>query len=60
MPNFAVLKDNLVVNVIVTDDKEQGERDLNATLVEVTQESPLEIGWTYDPATGTFTTPIVE
>ena len=45
MANFAVIENNLVVNVIAADDKEQCEKDLNCTLIEITQGG---IGWTWD------------
>jgi hypothetical protein len=45
MANYAVMSDNTVVNVIVTDDKEQGEKDLNCTLIEITDGG---IGWIWD------------
>ena len=49
MPTYAVLnnKKNEVVNIIVTDDKEQSEKDLNATLIEYTDNNPLRIGDKY-------------
>lgn len=59
MPTFAVMNGNTVANIIVTEDKKQGEKDLNATLVEYTAENPAGIGWTYDATTGTFTPPVV-
>ena len=45
MANYAVMSGNTVSNVIVTDDKEQGEKDLRCTLIEITQGG---IGWIYD------------
>jgi hypothetical protein len=45
MANYAVMSGNTVSNVIVTDDKEQGEKDLNCTLIEITEGG---IGWIYD------------
>ena len=60
MATFAVMSENEVTNVIVTDNKEQSEQDLGVTLIEFTQENPAGIGWTYDSATGTFSAPIIE
>jgi carbonic anhydrase len=53
MATFAVInkKDETlytVINVIVTDNKEQAESDLNVTLVEYTPENPAAIGWDFD------------
>ena len=53
MATFAVInKKNetlyTVINVIVTDNKEQAENDLNVTLVEYTPENPAAIGWDFD------------
>jgi hypothetical protein len=45
MANYAVMSGDTVINVIVTDDKEQGEKDLNCTLIEMTDGG---IGWIYD------------
>jgi hypothetical protein len=45
MANYAVMSGNTVSNVIVTDDKEQSEKDLNCTLIEITEGG---IGWTWD------------
>ena len=45
MANYAVMSGDTVSNIIVTDDKEQGEKDLKCTLIEITQGG---IGWTWD------------
>lgn len=59
MATFAVMDGTTVVNIIVTDDKEQGEADLGVTLIEYTETNPAGIGWTYDAETGTFVAPPV-
>ena len=46
MANYAVMNGNTVSNVIVTNDKEQSEKDLNCTLIEITTEGG--IGWNWD------------
>lgn len=46
MPNFAMLSGNTVENIIVADDKHSAEKALQCTLVEITNEQPLGIGWT--------------
>jgi hypothetical protein len=49
MGNFAVLdNNNQVVNIIVTDNKEQSEQDLNAVLVESTEENVAAIGFIWN------------
>jgi hypothetical protein len=53
MATFAVLNkknENIysVTNIIIADDKEQAEKDLNAMLVEYTEDNPAAIGWDYD------------
>jgi hypothetical protein len=57
MATFAVMSGNTVSTVIVADNKEQCEADLGVVLIEYTPENPAGIGWVYDEATGTFTTP---
>ena len=58
MAYFAVLDDNLVVNVIEADTLEIAQKVTKANCVEYTNENPAGIGWTYD---GTiFTQPIIE
>ena len=48
MAIFAVVSGNSVTNVIVADDKEETEKALNVTLIEITSANPAGIGWTYD------------
>jgi hypothetical protein len=58
MAFFAVLDDNLVVNVIEADTVEIAETVTKANCVEYTNENPAAIGWIYDGTT--FTKPIIE
>jgi hypothetical protein len=58
MATFAVMAGAVVRNVIVTDDKEQAEKDLNCVLIEYTPEKPAGIGWTWDGEN--FIPPVVE
>ena len=58
MAFFAVLDDNLVVNVIEADTLEIAQRVTKANCVEYTKENPAAIGWTYDGKI--FTEPIIE
>lgn len=60
MALFAVMDGHSVVNIIVTDNKEQGEQDLNVTLIEYTDDNPAGIGWIYDETTNTFTAPTTD
>ena len=60
MATFAMMSGNTVENIIVTDDKEQAEKDLGMALIEYTAENPAGIGWTYDAETNTFTAPVIE
>ena len=58
MANFAVLDEtNVVTNIIVAETKEIAEDVTQATCIEYTDENPAEIGWIYDPVTGTFAPP---
>ena len=59
MATYAMMSGNTVSNVIVADDKEETEAALNCVLIEYTPENPAGTGWTYDEATGRFTTPEV-
>jgi hypothetical protein len=55
MANFAVIVENVVVNVIVADTKEIAELVTSETCVEYTEENPAGIGYTYE--NGTFIYP---
>jgi len=58
MANFAVLNQtNVVANIIVAETQEIAEDVTQATCIEYTDENPAEIGWIYDPETGTFAPP---
>ena len=60
MATYAVLSDNVVVNIIVSDDKDAIESALQCSLIEYTLENPVSVGWVYDYETSTFTPPLVE
>jgi hypothetical protein len=46
--NFAVIKDDQVVNLIVSDSKETAEKVTEENCVEYTEGNLVEIGWAYD------------
>lgn len=46
MPKFAMINGNVVENIIVANNKEATEKSLHCTLIEITNENPLGIGWT--------------
>lgn len=46
MPHYAIITGNTVETIIVADDKETCEQALRCTLVEVTEENPIGVGWT--------------
>lgn len=60
MATYAMMAGNSVTNIIVAEDKEATEAALRCTLIEFTDENPAGIGWTYDPETGKFVSPVVE
>jgi hypothetical protein len=51
MANFAVIKNNIVVNVILADTLEDAEQATNLTCIEYTEEAPAGIGWSYNGET---------
>lgn len=51
MKNFAVIENNIVVNVIVADSLEVAETATGSTCIEYTSENPAGIGWTYNGST---------
>jgi hypothetical protein len=57
MATFAVLGGTQVSNIIVADTLDDAQMATGSTCVEYTEANPAGIGWTYDPATGTFTPP---
>jgi hypothetical protein len=59
MTSYAVIKDNVVSNVIVADTKEIAESLIGLTCIEITPEPGAPgIGWAYDGVT--FTAPIIQ
>ena len=46
MANYAMVNGNSVSNIIVADDKEATEAVLRCTLIEITPENPIGVGWT--------------
>ena len=58
MAIFAVLNnDNVVTNVIVCESLELAEEVTGCVCVEITDENPGGIDWTYNPETGKFSPP---
>lgn len=55
MANFAVVENNLVINVIVADDIEIAEQVTGKTCIGYTDNNPAGISWTYQD--GTFVAP---
>ena len=47
MPNFAVIKHNIVENCIVADSLEDAKKTTGLECVEYTDDSPVSIGWQY-------------
>lgn len=48
MPNFAVINNNQVINLIICESKELAESITNFLCIEYTSENPTDIGWNYD------------
>jgi hypothetical protein len=46
MANYAMVNGNSVSNIIAADDKEATEAVLRCTLIEITPENPIGVGWT--------------
>ena len=42
---YAMVNDNTVTNIIIADDKAATEVALSCILVEITEQTPLGIGW---------------
>lgn len=59
MAIYAIISGNTVSNMIVTDDKEQAEKDLGCTLIESTDDNAAYINGTYDESTGLFSPPLI-
>lgn len=51
MPNFAVIQNNIVENVIVADSKEAAEGVVGKLCVEYTEENPASIGFVWNGST---------
>jgi hypothetical protein len=51
MANFAVIKNNKVTNLIVSDSKETAEQITGLTCVEYTDIHSVGIDWTYNGTT---------
>jgi hypothetical protein len=54
MSTFAVVKDDVVTDLIVADTLEIAEEVSRASCIEVTEEQPLGIGWVHDSVTDTW------
>jgi hypothetical protein len=60
MANFAIIVNNIVENVIVSDSKEIAETVTGKTCVEYFDENPAFIGYGFDSTTNTFEAPELE
>jgi hypothetical protein len=66
MPNFAVIENNVVINVILADTLEDAEQATGFTCIEYTDASPIGIGWIFNgerfdnPATIVIQSPATE
>ena len=60
MPNFAVINNGKVSNVIFADTKEIAEEVIGKTCVEYTAEVPAHIGFGWDETTGFEQPPAVD
>lgn len=59
MPNFIVIHENKVTNVVVCDDKETAELVTGGICIERTDSMNVTFGDIYDPQTNTFSKPVV-
>ncbi len=57
MPNFAIVVDNIVENVIIADSKELAEEATGKPCFEYTEDNRAFIGYGYNPDTNTFDAP---
>lgn len=48
MNRYIMIKGSQVVNIIVTDNKEESEQDLLCTLIPITEDLVFDIGWSWD------------
>lgn len=58
MSKFAIIENNKVINIIIIEDKNQAEKDLQATLVEIKDTDFASIGDLY--INNAFISPNVE
>lgn len=58
MTKYAVIKENIVDNLIIANTLEDAELVTNANCIEYTDENPACIGWTWDGTN--FIPPLVE
>jgi hypothetical protein len=56
MAKFAILENNIVINIIIADSKEIAEEATGLSAVEYTEENPAKIGQTYNQTNNTFYT----
>jgi hypothetical protein len=56
MTTFAILENNVVINVIVADSKTIAEEATGLIAIEYTEENPAKIGQTYNQTNNTFYT----
>jgi hypothetical protein len=57
MAKFAILENNIVINIIIADSKEIAEEATGLSAVEYTDENTAKIGQTYDSVNNVFYTP---
>lgn len=60
MSNFAIIKNNVVLNTIVAESKEIAENLSGNECVEYTKENSAHIGLSYSPESGLFEQPAVD
>jgi hypothetical protein len=60
MAQFAVIKDGVVINTILAENKEVAESLTGETCVSYTVDNPAAIGYTYDGATFEQAPPLVD
>lgn len=58
MANFAVIKEDKVINIIACESKEIAEQVTGFTCIEYTNENPAGIGYTWDGSV--FSKPVEE
>lgn len=58
MPNFAVIENDVVVNIILADTQEIANQVTNKECVQYADENPIGIGWIRE--NGTFVAPKLE